>query len=281
MEWSHSALQTGQQCWERYRRKYIEGERRPPNARMVRGSAVDRVATESHNRQIKAKADGRGVAGLIESLPSLEEAMDMAATEFDSIADHGLTLTPDDEEAGGEKASRGKEKDSAIALSSMYVEQVAPKVDPIAVQRKTTLSLPDSDLRIVGITDLIDGARGLDVVADNKTAEKTPPNDAANQSQQLTIYALLRMAETGNLPDAVRLDYLIRTPSGSSKHVRLQSTRTTADLQAMIRRINTATALVQKGVFPPTNPTDWMCSPRYCEYFIDCQYTAGRRNDAR
>ena len=102
------------------------------------------------------------------------------------------------------------------------------------------------------------------------------PNDAANQSQQLTIYALLRMAETGNLPDAVRLDYLIRTPSGSSKHVRLQSTRTRADLQAMIRRINTATALVQKGVFPPTNPTDWMCSPRYCEYFIDCQYTRGR-----
>jgi hypothetical protein len=115
------------------------------------------------------------------------------------------------------------------------------------------------------------------VLADNKTSAKSPNKELADVSDQLTAYALLRTAETGSMPDSVRLDYLVRTPSGQTKHVRLSSTRTMDHLRSLVARLNRATELVQKGVFIPTNPTDPMCSARYCEYFVDCPYTQGRR----
>jgi len=275
MEWSYSSLSTGQQCWEKFRRRYIEGERRPPNARMARGKATDKVANESHIRQMRGREE-RGLAALIEDLPSPEEAGDMAATEFDAVAASGLWETPDDLEVGPSVA-RGRAKDDAVALSRLYVASVAPEVDPVAVQHKTTIKLPHTDVGLVGVVDLIDGARGLEVVADNKTTDKSPSAGLADVSDQLTMYSLLRLAEVGRMPDKVRLDYLVRTPSGTERHVRLESKRTAAHLRALVDRLNTAVELVSKGVFPPTNSTDWSCDPRWCEYFNDCRYTAGRR----
>lgn len=267
LTWSNSSLTMLQQCGERFRRRYIERELMPPAPRMIRGTAVHRVAAQSYLRKMDTR-----------TLPSVEEARDLGATEFDRVWQQGVALS-DDEAKQGERAVRDASKDFAVDLSGYHVAAVAPAVDPVGIERKITVKPKDSDLVIHGTLDLIDRTpSGGESIRDLKTAEKSPPSDAADKSQQFTLYGLIRMAEIGALPEVFTLDTLVRTPvRAEKKHVVLHTTRDADDVGALVNRINLAVEAVKRGIFVPADPSDWRCSKAYCEYFATCPYT--RRSD--
>jgi hypothetical protein len=176
--------------------------------------------------------------------------------------------TPD-----GAAAAKAGSKDFAIDLSAFYVEELAPAINPVAVERKITVKPKDSDLEIHGTIDLIDGTPTGEHIRDTKTSEKSPSKDAAEKSQQLTMYSLIRFAEKGELPTGLTLDYLVRTPARAErKHVPLHTTRDQQDVAALVNRINTAVEAVKRGVFMPTNPDNWWCSPQWCDFHSTCVY---------
>ena len=267
IKWSNSALTTLQGCGERFRRRYIEHEYTRPAPRMVRGTAVHRVAAQSYLRKMTTR-----------TLPTVEEARDLAATEFDAAWRAGVVLS-EDEAARGITAVRDASKDFAVDLSGFHVAAVAPAVEPIGIERHIIVTPKDSDLVIHGTIDLIDRTpTGGESIRDLKTAEKSPPGNAADTSQQFTLYGLIRMAEVGALPEVFTLDTLVRTPvRAEKKHVVLHTTRDAADVGALVNRINLAVEAVKKGVFVPADPSDWRCSKTYCEFFQTCPYT--RRSD--
>jgi hypothetical protein len=128
--------------------------------------------------------------------------------------------------------------------------------------------------------DLVAKSSGGEVVRDLKTSEKSPSKDAADRSQQLTMYALIRQAEVGALPVKLTLDYLVRTPARlDRKHVPLDTVRDAEDVGALVHRINTAVEAVKRGVFMPTAPDSWWCAPAWCEFYGSCVYV--RRGDSR
>jgi RecB family exonuclease len=267
-QWSNSSLSALQDCGERYRRKYKEREHRPSFVRQIRGSVVHRVVQSALARKWKERA-----------LPSVTEARDLAATEFDLAWRAGVTLTREDQ-ARGAKVVAGETKDFAVNVAGYHVQAVAPAIEPIAVERRIVVKPADSDLEIVGTIDLIDRQPGGEVIRDTKTSEKSPPPDAAENSQQLTLFGLIRWAETGAIPGRLTLDYLVRTPKAhQQKHIPLHTTRSMEDLSVMVRRLNTAAEAAAKGVFIPANPNAWYCSPNWCEYYTDCPYV--RRGDTR
>jgi hypothetical protein len=267
-QWSNSSLSALQDCGERYRRKYQEGDHRPAFVRQLRGSVVHRVVQSALTRKWKAR-----------SLPSVTEARDLAATEFDLAWRAGVTLTKDDQ-ARGAKIVAGETKDFAVNLAGYHVEAVAPAIEPIAVERRIVVKPAGSDLEIVGTIDLIDRQPGGEVIRDTKTSDKAPKTDAAANSQQLSLFALIRWAETHAIPRRLALDYLVRTPKAHQlKHIQLQTTRSMEDLSVMVRRLNLAVEAVKKGVFIPANPNAWYCSPTWCEYYTDCPFV--RRGDTR
>lgn len=268
IRWNNSALSCLERCGEQFRRRYIEKERVPPSPRMLRGTVVHRVASASMLRKLETK-----------EIPTVEEAKDLAAARFEAEWAGGVSFEqePTIEHVAIAKATS---KDFAIDLSAFYVERLAPVINPIAVERHITVKPKDSDLVIHGTIDLIDGRPGGEEIRDTKTTEKSPSKDAAHNSQQLTMYSMIRLAEVGQLPAGLTLDYLVRTPARlERKHVPLRTTRDRGDVSAMVNRINTAVEAVKRGVFVPTNPENWWCSRNWCEYYASCVYV--RRGDPR
>jgi hypothetical protein len=290
-EWTNSRLTALQDCGEYFRRLYIEADAAPGTLRMHRGSAIHAVAREAHLRQKAAvEADpGRPLfAALRESLPSKEEAQDLAATAFMQFTGEGVAYTAD-EQCEAEKAL-GAAKDFAVDVASRYVQTVAPTMNPVAVERQITVRPKDSDLVIRGTLDLVtleppriydftEGEEGVRrrVVRDLKSSTKSPVKTAADTSQQLTFYAMVDGAEQGKLPDALVLDYLVRTPKRQwFNHVPLTTTRTADDIAALVNRLNTAVEAAEKGVFVPATPgLSWRCSPKWCPFWKTCKYVNG------
>jgi hypothetical protein len=250
-----------ERCGEQFRRRYIEGERVPPSPRMLRGTVVHRVAKTALLRKLEEN-----------ELPSIEEAKDLAATEFEAQWAGGVSFEqePTNESANAAKAYS---KDFAVDLSAMYVGHVAPAVNPVAVERQIKVTPKDSDLVIHGTLDLVDQKPEGEIVRDTKTSEKSPNKDAAERSQQLTYYAMIRQAEVGQLPAALQLDYLVRTPARAErKHIQLLTQRSSDDVRSLVARLNTAVEAVKRGVFVPTSPESWWCSPSWCDFYSTCVY---------
>jgi hypothetical protein len=268
IQWNNSALTKLERCGEAFRRRYIEEEVIPPSPRMLRGTVVHRVASAAMMRKLEEH-----------QLPGREEAKDLAATEFEQQWAGGVSLQAEPIE-GSVELEKARSKDFAVDLSEFYVDGVAPRVEPVAVERHITVKPKGSDLVIHGTMDLVTKVPDGEVVRDLKTSEKSPSMDTADRSQQLSMYALIRQAEVGELPVKLTLDYLVRTPARAErKHVPLDTTRTAADTAALVHRINTAVEAVRRGVFMPTAPDSWWCSPAWCEYFGSCVYV--RRGDNR
>ncbi len=258
--WNNSALRTLQECGEKFRRRYLEREWAPSSPRQLRGTVVHRIATQSLLRKLREQ-----------TLPSVEEVRDLAATEFDRRWQAGVALSREERAVATSVAAESK--DFAVDLSGYHVHTVAPVITPVGVERRIIVRPQDSDLEIHGTIDLIDQGPTGEVIRDLKTSEKSPPASAAAVSQQLTMYGMIRMAEVGQLPAHFTLDYLVRTPKRHErKHVPLETMRTADDIRALVARLNTAVAAVERGVFVPANPESWWCAPTYCEFFHTCPY---------
>jgi hypothetical protein len=269
-QWSNSALTLLQNCGEAFRRRYIEKDFRPAVPRMVRGTAIHRAASHALFRKLQTRG-----------LPSIEETRDVAATAFDRAWRNGVALSAEEQQIGIQ-AVRDASKDFAVSLSVFHVAEVAPGIVPLGVERHITVKPKDSDLVIHGTLDLVEQRPAGEGIRDLKTAEKSPPVDAADRSQQLTMYGLIRLAEVGQLPTTFALDTLVRTPvKNETKHVVQETTRDADDMTALVHRINTAVAAVEKGIFLPADPSWWGCSKNWCAYYGDCPYVRRGRRQPR
>lgn len=290
--WSPSALFAIQECGERYRRKWIEGERRPIGIAAPRGSSVHGVAKTSHRRQLDTKKRSErerpgDPEALQAAIPTIEEAKDLAASLFTAnINEKEVAFTDEEKEEGAEKV-KGRVKDTTVAMAGHYVEKIAPVIDPIAVEHAVIVKPRDADFEIKGIMDLVTFAPPepvllgekipppdpIVVIDDLKTATKAPWKDAADRSQQLTFYSMLRRRQSGKMPDKVRLKTVVETPKTRKvSHVVQTSTRDLEQVKSLVQRINTAVAAVERGVFIPANPDGWRCSAKYCEFFFECRF---------
>ena len=77
----------------------------------------------------------------------------------------------------------------------------------------------------------------------------------------------------GKAPDAVWFDSLVKTKT--PKAVSMSSTRTDDDFKSLLLRMERACMAIQSGIFIPADPSDWICSPRWCGYYDGCPF--GRR----
>jgi ATP-dependent helicase/DNAse subunit B len=136
--------------------------------------------------------------------------------------------------------------------------------------------IPGLEHTLVGRIDIIDGAEERLTVRDYKTAAKRPPAEKADRSLQLTAYALAARTTTGREPDAVGLDYAVRTKT-KAEVVRLESTRDEGHYRALLEEMRRADALLRAGAFLPASDDAWWCSDRFCGYHDRCPWGAAGR----
>ena len=252
---SISALNMLSRCGEQYRRRYVEGDKVPPGIAALVGRGVDHSVNGNLNNKIETG----------ELLPA-EAVRDSARDAVIRGWEAGEVLLNDDE-AANPAAAKGAAVDKAIRLSGLHASDLAPALEPTVVQRKWTLELEGFPFDLLGYTDVEEGTKS---VRDTKTSGRTPAADAADTSNQLTMYALAKRQIDGQAPARVVLDYLVDTKQ--PKTVSLESTRADEDFRVMLNRIEVAAAAIEKQVFIPANQDDWICSRRWCGYYDSCPF---------
>lgn len=254
---SQSRLAMLSRCGEQFRRVYVEKERRPPGVAMIVGSSVDESVNANLGNVIETGA----------MLPP-EAVQDVARDALESRwVEEGVVLNEEEIELGP-KAVRGEAVDRSIRLALLHYDGVAPRLKPTSVQRRFRVRIKgESDIILVGILDVEEA----DAIRDTKTSRKSPAKNAAEISQQLTMYALGVRIEDGEIPNKVALDYLVdlkRAP----KAVTLESTRGPEDFRVLLARIERFARIVEAGAFAPANPDDWICSAKWCGFHSTCPF---------
>lgn len=247
-------------CAAMYEHRYVAGIRVPPGIAVHAGTGVHAAAAANYESMIDT--------GMY--LPT-GEVIDRAVVAFDAALEKDGAI--DDS-----PSARGDAKDRTVRLAQLHAQRVAPARLPVSVEKSFRLDLQGYPIDVVGTIDLIEQT---DEISDVKTSGKSPVAGIVHSSVQLSAYALASNVMAGRPLETevpVRLDYLVDTKV--PKHVPLESSRNIVDMQNFLKRVELANRMIESGVFPPTSPSNWVCSARWCGYFNDvCPF--GRRGRSR
>jgi hypothetical protein len=220
---------------------------------------------------------------LRESLPSVEEAGDLAATRFDrEVSQVGVVAVGEGHDKRPPAQIVGAAKDAAVRGAVRYVGGHAEFIDPVGVERKIVVDVQDLGIEIVGVVDLISAGQGggHEIIRDLKAPARAPRKNEAHESSQLSMYSLLRSLETGQPPGPVALDHVVIPSNGSPPWIETQySERTPEDLDVMAARLSNAIEATRGGVFLANGVGTWVCSPRWCEFYSTCRFVSKGHND--
>jgi len=259
---SNTQLAMYARCAAQYEFRYIEGLRIPPGIALLQGTGYHRGVETNFRQKMESHED----------LPATD-IIDASVAAFDAEQAGGYSLT-DEEASVGAKNVLGRARDKLVEVATLHAEQQAPDYQPVAVEHVQRIEFPLASHDLLTITDLRDDAGR---VTDFKTAARKKPEASIHSDLQLTIYAAAYRIDTGELPKEVRQDVVTKTKTPARQILR--SRRDEADFWALLQRINTILGAIQAGSFPPCSPDSWVCSPRYCGYFVGgpCPYVNSER----
>lgn len=259
MQIHQSHLSTFSRCGEQYRRRHIQGEIIPPGVALLVGSGTHASIEANMKHKIETK-----------KLLSLEAVKDLARDALNTRWESEGVLLDEEEKSIGEKNVKGDAVDQAVSLAALHHTELAPKIKPVSVERPWVLVLDGFPRDLAGRFDIEE----KNLLRDTKTSKRSPNKTAADDSEQLSMYALAKSVLDGKIPK-LRLDFLVK--SKEVKAVSQDTVRTEEDLKVLMRRIEVHNDALDKGVFVPANRDSWACSPVYCGFYKTCPYVNGRK----
>jgi len=289
-------------CGIRFEFRYVKGIKKPPGTFMLAGTGTDRGVTANLTNKIE-----KGV------LLELDELTDIAAQAVDEASKTEDIALNDEEKSIGKEQAISNVKDKAVRLVKVHHKEIAPNLRPSQVARKFSIDM-DSYLRdrakqiyeeaenthnprakkvlksqaralnalarrgvdFCGEIDILEKYGDLTHVRDTKTSGKSPTEDVADKSEQLSAYSLATHVLDGKIPDMVALDFLVDLKR-EQKAVTRQSKRDMAAIEIFLRRITNAIFAIHTGVFTPAAVGDWHCSSQWCGYFHECLFVQQRK----
>jgi hypothetical protein len=258
---SASGLEMLERCGIQYDFRYNQGLRKPPGFAAHKGTGVHRGA--AHN-----------LATIIatEQPAELEECLEIAAeTVRNEVLGQGVMLSEEEKSIGVKKLT-GDAVDSAVRLSKVHYEELAPTINPTSVEREIVLEIPDFDYDILGYIDVVSDEGTT--VRDLKTSGKSPAEDAAHRSTQLTVYAFAVEVIDDKRVQGVCLDFVVDLKKGPIVKT-VMSTRHKGHYASFLDSVYIAGNVIKSGAFMPAPPSAWWCAENWCGYFAECPY--GRR----
>lgn len=119
------------------------------------------------------------------------------------------------------------------------------------------------DVPVLGYIDYIDASSGKLEICDLKVAKRAKSEADCKNSVQLAMYAI-----TQENP-CVRFDSVIKTKTpkvGVSRY-----TFTKSELGYFTDLIGEVATNISAGNFPMTSPTQWVCTPKWCDHYSNCR----------
>ncbi len=247
-------------CPKQYEFRYIEGIKAPPGVAQL-------IGTATHKSIAMNLIEKRDKGALLPEAAVSEIAVESLKNEWSG---QEPVLQEDEKEAGVEK-TKGEAIDTAAKLSLLHHHDLAPKIEPVHVERLFRLELKNFPRDLIGYIDIQEPK----TIRDVKTSSKSPAADEADKSLQLTLYGLAAKVVDGVAPSSYALDYLVKKKAPEAKT--LTTERTDEDFKNLLRRVEVASKLVESGIFYPTDPSNWWCSARWCGYYDRCEFGARKK----
>lgn len=244
---SPSQIATWGDCQVKWYYKKVLGLPDPANGARALGRAVHQAVEHNFAQKLHTRED----------LP-VEGVVALFRDAFTAELDQGATL--DAEESAGELADLGH------GVVSLYMDHVAPTIQPAAVELAVAGRI--GGIPVTGYIDVLD-VEGR--VIDLKTAAKKPAGIRPDYRNQVTTYAMLEPRAT-----AARLDTIAKTKT-------LTITTQTVEVGEADRRFterlySIAHEQMRGGVYAP-NRASFLCSRKHCPYWERCEDEYGGRVD--
>lgn len=262
---SPSQISMFKKCPKQWYFAYVLGMRRPPSGAQHLGTSAHKSFEANNRQKIQSRID----------LP-FDELQDRYSDSFNSIGRSDIQW---------EAESPDKVYEDGQKIVTLFSITSGPRVQPTVVERRITIPIeplaggdPVPDL--VTVLDVVDDQQR---VIDYKTKGKTAMRDEADNSDQLTAYALAHKAAFGVPPRELRLDIFVRPmktkPTGTYEE---QATTRGEDqveiYQQDVRAVASTIAHSKKsGLFPYAPMDSWACSEKFCGFFSICPGGAARR----
>lgn len=260
---SWSQLSVLMNCGESYRRRYIEREFSPPGVNALIGSGSHSVIQAN---MLSKRDHGH--------LLTDEEVKQFAVDAFKrKLVKDDVRLTADQKAAGREKVL-DEALDWAVKLAMLHHTELAPSINPDKIEHPWRLEIKGLP-PIVGFIDLQEkpvGKEKIGMIRDTKNVAKSPKASEADESDQLTMYALYTYFAEKSIP-LMALDSLVKTKT--PKVVTQLTTRKKVHLRTLFDRIAVLVQQIEKGVFPPAPRSHWLCSEKYCAFYGSCKFVRG------
>lgn len=241
-----SASQVGMymRCPKSYEHRYVYDRINPPKARMTEGSAIHKALEVAHKAR---KGTGKPAP-----LDQMREAYHKYWIEKRSEMEY--------EDETEEVIVKRDER-----FLELYHRECIPKIIPEQVELGFFVNITELNIPVKGYIDLIDSGEedGMHTVVDHKVVDRAKTAAMVAGDMQLTLYAHV----TG-LPKA-RFDMFIKTKT--PKIQELRTVRFTRDIKWVEGIFTDVATAISKGVFPPCDPTSWMCNENQCGYWKFCR----------
>lgn len=257
---SPASVRAVEMCPEAFRRRYLLGEKVPPNLSMTLGSVVGDTLGHYFAGRIAGRA------------PSAADLDDLALELFAAkIAE--TALGPEDDPELGKAQCRAGVAD--------YLVEVAPGVEPVSVERRASFRFnAEQEWRFVCYFDL-ECAR---LLADLKFGRSTVKEERACRDLQATAQTFMRWAEGNPAEFAFHAGTLERPEEGPRWRV-VPAPRSREQLLGFQRRVARAARLIahldatEPGEWPLSADFGWWCAPRVgtegCPHWDRCPVGAG------
>lgn len=264
-----SMLESLAKCGVQFQRRYghlfgcwHKEEIVPPGIALVTGTSVHKAVEANLRNKIEK-----------ETMLPRGEVAEIAENSFmNSYENQEIML--DEEEALNVKETIGKASTMAANLAILHYDNLAPTMNPVAVEEKFVIEMNGYPIDLAGTKDIREADS---TIRDTKTTSKKQPENSA-LNLQMAMYSLSEKTERGALPKEFKFDYLIKT---KIPKVQVCSVVPTDNmLKPLYFRIENFIQLIEsvkegKGCFTPADPSSWVCTKKYCGYATTCPYWSG------
>jgi CRISPR/Cas system-associated exonuclease Cas4 (RecB family) len=283
---SASSLKTLSACPEQFRRRYLLGEKQPPGAALVWGSADHKTSEFNYQQKIESGED----LPLVEIRDYFAAQVDVAVEEAGGLNE--MEWKPD--EKSRKRKTIDDVKDRGARLAEAYHLEVAPAVQPEAVEEKFSIEVPGVPVPIIGYLDLVagpseqqragrpegasEGVLDLRRIVDRKTSGRKVSKPEPDWSMQAGIYQLARW-----LPHEWQISVKTQNPYVIAGDENLLVKASTARRRFVLRTIRALMLelgwmYVQFGADEPWPASrallhQWRCS--FCGYSDTCEWRKG------
>lgn len=244
-------------CPAQYEFRYQYGLRIAPSGALIQGSSYHKALARCFNlKMVDQPADIGDITA------TLSDAWDKQLADHE-LKEGGDAQTFDKIEWGDEDP--GQLKDEAIALATLYTQNVAPKVEkPDLVEMNEPITV--GEIPFVVVADVITGAR----VIDHKMKGKR--FSAAELSQELQPVAYTYSEERRGRPFEYHVALKQKVPciSTPAQMPSLRIIPSQGDYDWFEVLVSKIAEAIKLGSFPP-NPTGWSCSQKWCGYWNGCR----------